>query len=162
MSNSNPDLRASSKFLRFVLTIAVATLFGPLIAGVTVFVAMAAMMTAHMEIKTVLIADFLTGLGGEFVVMTGAAYLGGAVIAFAAGAFVAIHALWRKPTPSVVLFAVIVANLGYYAAVEPAVFVTTDSTLPLRKLIISILFSLYAGAVCWLLFRRLLRGPTPP
>jgi hypothetical protein len=140
------------KLIRFVLTIVIATVFGPLVSGVTVFLMFAAMLIAQWEFNT-------AGMGESFILMVGVAYLAGWVIAVVTGTIVALVALWRPPNFAVVLLAVLVANVGYFALTESQLFHSAGgSPKPLQGIFVSLAFSIYAANVCWLLFRRFVKN----
>jgi hypothetical protein len=140
------------KLVRFVLTVAIATVLGPLIGGVTFFLLRVAMEIAQSEFDA---AD----IRGLFVLMVVGAYVVGGVIAFVAGTIVAVAALWRQPTFAVIIAATVVANVGYFLVTEPQVFLSAGYPIPFGAFTVTLAFSAFAATVCWLLFRRLLRNP---
>src|ERR1700730_14579751 len=106
MANDNSDTAAPRvgllpKVVRFVLTVAIATVLGPLIGGVAFFLLRVAMQIAQSEFDA---AD----IRGLLVLMVVAAYVVGGVIAFLAGTIVAVAALWRQPTFTIIIAAVVV------------------------------------------------------
>ena len=155
MSDSSASLPSRgglrSKFVRFALTVIIAAVLGPLIAGGTYFAVFAAMLIVQSGFH-------LGGLAEQFIIMIGVAYLAGGIIALVAGLIVAVAALWREPTFLGIIAAVVVANIAYFAITEPEVFYSTAATIPLQELFVDLVFSVYAGTICWLLFRRLLKN----
>ena len=128
------------KLIRFVLTVVIATVLGPLIGGVAPFL-VTAMQLAQSGAGAAEIAR-------SFIPIVIFAYVVGWVIAFVAGTIVAVAALWRQPTFVVIIAATVVANVGCFMAGQQ----TYD------WLFINLPVSAFAATICWLLFRRLLRN----
>jgi len=133
-----PGIGLLSKLIRFVLIVVIATVFGPPIGGVAVYLVWALWIGlpvfAVIELGWLSIVTF--------------SYLLGGMIAFLAGTIVALAALWRQPTLLLVIGATILASLGYELAIGHGLE---------DRLFVSLAASAVAGTVCWLFFGRLLR-----
>ena len=147
--SSNIGLRV--KLARFVLVVVIATVFGPLICGGTIFLVSAVILIAQSKFDAAMIGEL-------FLVYVGAAYLAGGVIAIVAGTIIAVVALWHQPTFVDIAITIVVANIGYFAVTEPDAFYFTGSTMPMQELLVSLAFSIFSATICWLLFRRHLRN----
>jgi hypothetical protein len=143
---SRPRAGRSARITRFVLTVVIATLLGPLVGAVLLMLRRIALDVAHSEFDA---AD----IRGMAILFTLSAYVVGGVIAFAAGLIVAIAGLWRQPTFPIILAAIVVANVGYYLLGQHMVSYGPAGLLQ------STLVSLVAGAIIWLIFRRYLWRP---
>jgi hypothetical protein len=133
-----PGIGLLSKLIRFVLIVVIATVFGPPIGGVAVYLVWALWIGlpvfAVIELGWLSIVTF--------------SYLLGGMIAFLAGTIVALAALWRQPTLPLIIAATTVASLGFELAVGHGAH---------DRLLVSLAASAFAGTVCWLLLGRLLR-----
>ena len=134
-----------------MLTVVVATLLGPLIVGATVFSVFVAISIAQSGFNAAEISKL-------FIILVGAAYFGGSVIALVAGTIVAVVALRRQVTFVVIIAAIIVVNIAYFAVTEPGIFYSTDLRMPLQRLVGNLAYSAFAATICWLLFPRLLKN----
>ncbi len=153
-----PRIGLRPKLSRFVLTVVIATLLGPLIVGGTVFVVFVAMQIVQSGFNAAGIGEFAAEIGKLFILLVGAAYFGGSVIALVAGTIVAVVALRRQVTFVVIIAAIVVANVGYFAVTEPEIFYSTDLTMPLQRLVGNLAYSAFAATICWLLFPQLLKN----
>ena len=145
-------VRVRPRLFRFVLTVVIATLLGPLIVGGAVFLVFVATLIAQSGFSA-------AEIGKLFILLVGAAYFGGSVIAFVAGTIVAVVALRRQVTFVVIIAAIVVANIGYFAVTEPEIiFYSADLTTPLERLVGNLAYSAFAATICWLLFPRLLKN----
>jgi len=138
-----PRIGRLPKLIRFVLTVVIATVLGPLIGSVAPFL-VTAMQLVHSGSGAAEIAR-------SFVPIVIFAYVIGGVIAFVAGTIVAVAALWRQPTFVIIIAATVVANVGCEVALQ-------DGVHQLR-LFFNLAVSAFAATICWLLFRRLLSSP---
>ncbi len=145
------------KLIRFFWIVAITTVFGPLIVGSTVFLLIALASITQTESPSFGVMEMLRGTGELFVVLVGAAYLGGGIIAFVAGILVALTTLWRQPNFLTVLGAVVVANIGYCLATVLEVFDSANALSSPSGLFVNLAFSFYAATICWLLFGRFLK-----
>jgi hypothetical protein len=136
-----PRVGVLPKVARFVLTVIIAMLLGPLIGGVGFFLVSAAIEIAQSRLDP---AD----LGGMFLLFMVGAYVVGGVIAFLAGTIVAVAALWRSPTFPLIASATLIANVVCYLAIQPGVSYSTDGFL------VNLATSTFAATVCWAVFRR--------
>jgi len=136
-----PSISGLKKLIRFVLTIVIATVLGPLIGGLPFFLVSA--------IPIALSSFSAAEIGESFILILIFAYVFGGAIAFVAGTIVAVAALWRQPTFVVIIAATVVANVGFSVASQQVY----------DWLFINLAVSAFAATICWLLFRRLLRNP---
>jgi hypothetical protein len=134
------------KFTRFLLTVVIATVVGPLI-GVLPF----AVLSAWPGLSGARAGDIAQWFG---TLLLGAYFLGG-VIALIAGTIVAAVALWRQPSLMVVLVAAVVATIAWEVAFQGWFLGFFHSV----RLTINLVMSVFAATVCWLLFRRLVAYP---
>jgi hypothetical protein len=141
-----PRAGVQAKIFRFVLTVVIAMLLGPLIGGIGFFLVSVAIEIAQSRLD---VAD----IGGMFLLFVVGAYVVGGVIAFFAGTIVAVAALWRSPTFSLIVAATFVANVICYLTIQPGVSYSTGGFL------VNLAASVFAAAICWAMFRRTLRSP---
>ena len=141
---------------RAALIIVLAAIVGPLIGGVAVFLVMAS-MTAYLFLFEPLapasLADLGRALAEMFVTILGAAYLTGGGIAAIAGILLGLWSLWRPLSFVAVIAAALLANPIFYGLFEREVF-TSESSMPLNGVVVTIVFSLFAASVGWLVMRR--------
>jgi len=149
--NAPLGIRLRPRLFRFVLTVVVATLLGPLIVGATVF-------SVFVAIRSLNRGSMPGRSANCFIILVGAAYFGGSVIALVAGTIVAVVALRRQVTFVVIIAAIIVVNIAYFAVTEPGIFYSTDLRMPLQRLVGNLAYSAFAATICWLLFPRLLKN----
>jgi len=131
---------------RFGLTIVVSTLLGPLVPGLAIFFAIAALQATRSELSLSSVSDLL------LLVLVGA-YLIGGVIALVAGMFIAIASLWYRTTLKTTLLAAVAANVLCYTLATFA-HSGTSGPFPFGALLVSLALSLISAALCWLLLRR--------
>jgi hypothetical protein len=147
-----PQIGPLPKLVRFVLTVVIATVLGPLIGGITFFLVRFAIDIVQLEFNFADIPGLIFGL------VVGA-YLVGWVVAFLAGTLVAVAALWRQPTFDVIIAAVVVTNVGYFMVTKALISYSPGEPFAFDEFSLTLAFSIFAATVCWLLFRRLLRNP---
>jgi hypothetical protein len=124
--------------------IIIAVVVAPLIGGLAFFVfrMVEAMVTSESQNLWDLFVVIALGTG---------TYVVGGPIASLAGALLAIIALWRTPNLAVILGVIVIANLVILLW-QPLI------GFGLGGLIINLVSSLFAGTICWLLFRHHLAG----
>jgi hypothetical protein len=131
------------KVFGFILTIVFATVLGPLIGGTGFFLVRVAIDIAQAQFK---FAD----LPGMLILFMMGAYVVGGIIAFLAGTFVAIVALWRPPTLRAIIAAAVVANIVCFLTIQPGVTYGTGG------LAVNLVASISAATICWAIFRSYL------
>src|SRR5689334_13209574 len=133
-----------SKIVRFVLIVAVATVLGPLVGGLGLLAASIATDIARGE--------FVVGdLAAMFRLFLLGAYVVGGVIALVAGILLASLSLWRSPTLPMILAAAAAANLICFLMMQVGVSYGSAGFAA------NLAASLFAGTVCWFIFRTRLR-----
>ena len=153
----SPQPSFASRLIRFLRLVVLATVLGPLVAGVSVFLVGAIFALLQGGMARVGFGATISRLAGLLVEIVRAVYLPGGVIAMISSVLVASWSLRRLPNFLVVAGAVVLANLIFFAIYEPDVLFPADSLTPQRGFWVSIALSLYAAAVCWLPARRFLR-----
>ena len=123
-------LKAAGRFLMIVLISAV---LAPLIGGLAFF-----------AVRAAIDADDIKGL---FVIVMLGTYAVGRPIALLAGLLVALIDLWRTLNLPVVLGAVIIANVAILV-MQPVIGFGWGGFF------INLATSVFAGIVCWFLFRQ--------
>ena len=148
-----PQPTIARKVIGVMRIIVVATILGPLIAGVSIFMVGAIVVLVQGGLGAAGLGGIVASLPELLVEMVGAAYIGGGIIAFVAGAIVGMWTLMRQPTIVVVVGAVVAANLLFYILYEPGAFMS-DGGASIASIFMSTVISIYAAVVCWFAGRR--------
>jgi hypothetical protein len=135
--------------LHFVLTIAVALVFGPLIAGLlisgnVIMIGMEQGAFGRDDIRPVAVA-----------IVWGTYVLGGGIAAVA-GLLVAVWGLWRKPMLVIVLVATAIGTLVAFPVATPSALDVGIPTEP-PGWPMTLGLAVITAAGCWLIARPLLR-----
>jgi hypothetical protein len=101
---ARPRVAMLPKAIRFMVTVGLSVVLGPLIGGLGFFFASAAIEIGQSQFSN---AD----AGGTLLLFLTGAYVVGGVIALLAAQIVAIAALWRSPSLPVILVATVAANV---------------------------------------------------
>ena len=124
--------------IHFLLIIVISVVLAPVIGGIAFFAVRAA-----IDLATTGLDD----IKGLFVIVVIGTYAVGGPIALLAGILVAIINLWRLPSLPVILAAILAANVAVLVF-QPVIGFGWGGFF------INLASSMFAGTICWLLFRR--------
>jgi len=139
--------------MRLLLPIVVAVGLGPLVAGL-IFCMLAASASLFDQSGALPISD-LFKMFGFYIIF---AYFDGGAIALLAGVLVSIWMIWRPPGFAVAIAAAVVSVGLHRLAADVGLLSPSGANLVRNNLALTLVLSVIAAGVCWLLMRRLARA----